>query len=382
MSFAQLHAAAATAAADTAYLQDVRTVQLLLQQLRRHASVIKALQPASREVQSQHGGPVTFLEDQQVFQLQRQVRCELEVANRTAAHLCRVLGHLQQHVSVAASYTERRERQVCYSRLASSSGQLLRELRDAAEGEGLLLRQYHELPMPEGPADSVEKRQAVLKKGGGEEAVQPLHASFRPRLYSPVDGTLASHQVAASGKPCEVRDASPRGSVQEAKAASTTAVRDTATVVLPADFLGTKETYSWVLLQSGIRHKPLEMQPGALSEPPKANKPVPIFIPDSKIDASVLQEKRDHLAKMNQEIRSIQSLYEQMASFTEEQGEQLDAVDNRMLGARLEAARATRDVTIAVLEERRRKQRRCSFVTIMALLLTVFGYALWVNATP
>ncbi|KAL8453782.1 hypothetical protein Emed_000723 [Eimeria media] len=350
MSFAQLHAAAATAAADTAYLQDVRTVQLLLQQLRRHAAAIKALQPVSGNIQNQQDTSVSLSEEQQVLQRERRVRGELEVAKGAAAQLCKVLGQLQQHLSAAASYTERRERQACYSRLANSAGQLLRELRDAAEGEGVLLRHYQELLMLEAPADSVEQQQPAPKKEGEGETTQPYHASFKP------------HHDAASGKAWEGRDAVPHGTVSDAEAAS----RDTASV---------GPSSPWVSV-------PVELQPAMQSEPHKANKPVPIFIPDSKVDASVLQEKRDHLAKMNQEIKSIQSLYEQLACFTEEQGEQLDAVDNRMAGARLEAARATRDVTIAVLEERRRKQRRCSFVTVMALLLTLFGYALWVNATP
>ncbi|KAL8448614.1 hypothetical protein Emag_003929 [Eimeria magna] len=152
--------------------------------------------------------------------------------------------------------------------LASSAGQLLRELRDAAEGEGVLLRQYHELSMPGGPATLAEKGQVGLKQDGRQEASQPLHASSTPRLYSSVDGTLPSHHDAANGKAWEGRVASPHGRLTEAKAAS----EDTAVVVPFADSLATHETYSRALQQSDLRHEPPEIRPAVLSEPPKANK--------------------------------------------------------------------------------------------------------------
>lgn len=379
MSFAQLHAAAATAAADAAYLEDVRTVQQLLQQLRRHASAVRALQRSYEGQDSHRRQSQTALEDQQLLKQQQQLQRELETARSAADGVRTALRQLQRHVNAAASISEKQERQLYYSQLVATAGQLLRQLRDAAEEEGWHLQQQHGLRLLDGAEQSAQDQQVTLQRQ--QQVAQ--HGQLPSRCSAPPpcsNATSVAQQPAVGASIPGAEAAAPGESGWTASAGDLVSrgnLRDGAATSVPIDLASTMQTPQWSWLQSGACPGPLQLQ----HQLTQANKSVPIFIPDSKIDASLLQEKRESLAKIHREIKSIQSLYEQMAFFTEEQGERLDAVDQHLVGARQEAARAAREIATAVRQERRRKWRRCTFAFFMLLLLVLFGFALWWNAT-
>ncbi|KAL8440616.1 hypothetical protein Efla_003284 [Eimeria flavescens] len=373
MSFAQL--AAATAAADTAYLEDVRAVQQSLQRLRIHVSAVHALQRVYRDQQCEWSRPMQPLEDWKVLQHQQRLQCELETARRSVDSVHGALQQLQRHVSAAASVAEKQERQLCYNQLLNTAGQLLRQLRDAVECKEWLLEHYRGILLGE-VTQSAEKERALTldSKQQGMHAKQP---SSRLSQHSSDAVTATAQSAAARGDACQVYAATFTVGACGVDQVSNAQMREVASFNASK---GTSSTQSHMLALQQSDLPPLQLQQ-RMQQPLETTKPVPIFIPDCKIDASLLQEKRDGLVKINQEIKSIQSLYEQMAFFTEQQGERLDAVDQCLAGARHRAASATRDMTITVRNERRRKWRRLSFLIWILLLLMLFGFALWWNAT-
>ncbi|OEH77024.1 uncharacterized protein LOC34618819 [Cyclospora cayetanensis] len=386
MSFAQLHAAASVAAADAAYLEDVRTVQQLLKQLRRHASAVVAL----RRFYATHGPSVqqthASLDELQLLQHQhqQQLQRELETARSSADSVHSALRQLQWHVSAADSLVEKRERQLTYTQLAAAAGQLVGQLRDAAQGEEWFLQQHQE-------------RLLLLQNEEEEsrEGYQTVPTPYQGALGAsgiPFGVSKPSHAQGSLSKPIEPVPASVgAGSTSQAEAATPDERGWNAAVENGSNSRATRETgasraYTQVAPPMseptysepafGGCPAPLQLQHQLM----RANASVPIFIPESRVDASLLQEKRESLAKIHREIRSIQSLYEQMAFFTAEQGDRLDDVDQSLTGARAESARAARELSAAYQEKRRRRCRRCLFGGTLFLLVLLFVFALWWNA--
>lgn len=146
MSFAQL-SAAASAAADAAYMEDDRRAKKLQKQLRLHIGKLQSLQRMHGTYDPCFLSPHASFDEQQLQQEQDQLQQhallqrELEASAAAAARLRQVLRQLQVHANAAPSLVEKQQRQQHYQQHAAHSEVLLRELRDAACGQESYLQQ-------------------------------------------------------------------------------------------------------------------------------------------------------------------------------------------------------------------------------------------------
>lgn len=386
MSFAQLHEAAAAAAADCAYLEDVRAVQQLLQQLRQRAAAVWALrrfhlskeqqqQPKSQKQpphQQRPQRPASF-EDQQ--RLQELLQRELGSATRVALSTRHALRQLQRHIAAAASFREKEARQQHYAQMHATAEKLLRQLRDAAAGEECFLQQQHQLLLQadsrQEPQQQQEQALENKRKGllfTGNQSLQPLEdAAALPAPGAAEVGARAPAAAAPQGNDWRSHERVPSSKGYSGGPSTATEQIELAE---PSPRHGAP-----VSRPAAICPGPLQLQ----HQLQRQAKSVPILIPESKVDASLLREKLDGLAKIHQEVRAIQSVYEQMAFFTEEQGQRLDAVDQGLSRAREQAARATWELREAARAERKRRCRRCFFFACLLLVVMLLAAAMWWN---
>lgn len=242
-------------------------MQQLLQQLRRHALAVRALQRCHRKLEHPQQQPQASLEKQQQMQRQhqQQMQRELEAARRAADSVRRALRQLQQHVVAASSMNEKHERQVYYTQLVSAAGLLLRQLRDAAEGEECLLRQQHELLLLETSEQCApEQRLALQRQQQGEQAGRHHeYPALRASSALTSDATSATRGDAAAGAISAGEAAGPgesgwRATGDGREGNSTSKVAPAASAPIEVAPAGHEAPWAWP--QSGVCPGPLQVQ--------------------------------------------------------------------------------------------------------------------------
>lgn len=102
---------------------------------------------------------------------------------------------------------------------------------------------------------------------------------------------------------------------------------------------------------------------------------VPVEIPEGCIEHAIRQEQLDGLAKIQREIQGIQSLYEQLAFYVDDQQLGIDGVINLLDSTRDSASQANRELVHARRLSRATTRRKC---IIWLVIFCMTALILWI----
>eukprot|EP01068_Selenidium_serpulae_P002565 Selendium_serpulae@DN2546_c0_g1_i2.p1 len=111
------------------------------------------------------------------------------------------------------------------------------------------------------------------------------------------------------------------------------------------------------------------------TKPPR-NSRADYGIKSADLEEELLQEKRDHLDRVFEDIAGVQRLYQTLAEHVGEQGVKIERLESFVQGAADEAEQGTRQVAVAHAAVHRSRRRRmfCFLIMVVALILFIVYY--------